>query len=108
MEYTPGTTDNPLRLQEICLIYIAKNTDSVTLDVPVEGGDGLQSRKVFRGAENVYLHSNLSDALLATMSLHGTLTNETLSVFDPANTDLKHVKLHALPSISGKGLRVLR
>ncbi|XP_076353569.1 protein zyg-11 homolog B-like [Tachypleus tridentatus] len=97
--------DNPLSLQEYCVNYISENIDAIC-EVQTNLDDST-SRYVFK-AQDTFCPSKVSEQLLETLDQRGFLTDDLLTLFTSNVTRLEHVHIHNSPSITTKGLRVLR
>ena len=98
--------DTPVSLQNYCVDFICDNLSALCDVQPVASTDCKQTKMVFKDAETCF-HSTLSDQLLSTLSDKGKLNDESLSLFDPSATVLKHVSIHNAP-VSSRGLRILK
>ena len=98
--------DSPVSLQNYCVDFIADNLSALCEVQPVAATDCVKTKMVFKDPETCF-HSALSDQLLSTMSEKGILNDETLSLFDPSATVLRHVNIHNAP-VTSRGLRILK
>lgn len=86
--------------------FICDNLSSLCEVKPSVSVDPKQSKMVFKDPEACF-HTNLSDELLSTLSDKGKLNDESLSLFDPNVSDLRHVSIHNA-HVTSRGLRILK
>ena len=106
------TTESPDPLQNLCLSYIASEIISaVSSDGTVCHKDKIIDsvilQKSLRNPNGAFIHSGIADLLISRMSVCRTLCNETMELFDPNTTCLRHVVIRRSP-VTATGLRVLR
>ncbi|XP_059151723.1 protein zyg-11 homolog B-like [Physella acuta] len=98
--------DTPMSLQICCVDFICDNLSALCEVQPAATADPKQTKMVFKDPETCF-HANLSDQLLSTLSEKGKLNDESLSLFDPSVTALRHVSIHNAP-VTSRGLRILK
>ncbi|BFY99650.1 hypothetical protein BsWGS_02689 [Bradybaena similaris] len=98
--------DTPVSLQNYCVDFICENLTALCEVQPAPTADSKQSKMIFKDPDSCF-HANLSDQLLSTLSEKGKLNDETLSLFDPNVTALRHVSIHSAP-VTSRGLRILK
>ncbi|XP_005110536.1 protein zyg-11 homolog B [Aplysia californica] len=98
--------DTPVSLQNYCVDFICDNLSALCEVQPLASTDSKQTKMVFKDPETCF-HSTLSDQLLSTLSEKGKLNDESLSLFDPNATVLRHVSIHNAP-VTSRGLRILK
>ncbi|CAL1542443.1 unnamed protein product [Lymnaea stagnalis] len=98
--------DTPMSLQSCCVDFICENLTALCEVQPAATVDPKQTKMVFKDPETCF-HANLSDQLLSTLSEKGKLNDESLSLFDPSVTALRHVSIHNA-TVTGRGLRILK
>ncbi|KAH9488283.1 Protein zyg-11 B [Bulinus truncatus] len=95
-----------MSLQSCCVDFICDNLGALCEVQPAAISDAKQTKLVFKDPETCF-HANLSDQLLSTLSEKGKLNDESLYLFDPSVTALRHVNIHNSP-VTSRGLRILK
>ena len=96
--------ESPISLQDVCLEYICENIEVLCgMQHCLDSG---QTSMQFR-SDDVFFHSHLSDALLASLCEKQKLTDETMALFDVNVAQLKRVRIKDV-QLTTKGLRMLK
>lgn len=97
--------DTPGSLQDCCIGFICENISAICESQTLL--DDQTCRLLFRDAD-LYLHSGVSEQLLASLCEWGKMDDMTMTLFDSSVTRLKNVRLRNVSSLTKRGLQVLR
>lgn len=103
--YDEVYTLQPKSLQDICLKSIVAYINQLTSFKLINEKDENCRKQTFF-IQNIELPCRLAERILETISLNGSLINDTLSIFsNPSKYSLKSVKLHELNmNLAGRAL----
>uniref|UniRef100_T1J5A3 Uncharacterized protein n=1 Tax=Strigamia maritima TaxID=126957 RepID=T1J5A3_STRMM len=96
--------DTPVSLQDSCIDFICDNIFAIC-DTQVSED---QVPRLLLKDEETYLHSDIAEQLLFTLSERGKIDDTTLTFFDSRVTRLRNVRLRNASRLTQKGLRTLR
>jgi len=99
--------DNPARLQDSCVSFICDNVDAVC-EMVEDPEDPTTTKCAFKTEEDIFIHNNVAEQLLEQWSKTGKLTDSILALFSRHRTHLRKVVIRNSPSLTMKGLAILK